>query len=114
MHRGLKRPPPRPTSRGSAGGAVRVAESARPAPGHPNTKGDNMPPKLSWADIEDLGILLHERFPDVDPLTVRFTDLHRWISELEAFGDDPAASNEAKLEAVQMAWLAEYRDAQGA
>ena len=63
--------------------------------------------KLMWADLEDIGIALHERFPEVDPLTVRFTDLHRWVCELPDFGDDPKASNEKKLEAVQMAWLEE-------
>ncbi len=68
-------------------------------------------PKLTWTDSEDLGILLSERYPDIDPLSVRFTDLHKWVCELPEFGDNPAASNEAKLEAVQMAWLEEYRDA---
>lgn len=70
-----------------------------------------MPPKLKWTDTEDLAILLHERFPDTDPLSVRFTDLHRWVCDLEDFGDDPKASNEAKLEAIQMAWLEEHRSA---
>jgi len=69
--------------------------------------------KLSWQDTEDLGLALQEKFPDVDPLTVRFTDLHRWICDLTDFGDDPQASNEKRLEAIQMAWLAEHRDAQG-
>lgn len=71
-----------------------------------------MPRKFKWTDTEDLGILLQEKFPDTDPLSVRFTDLHRWVTELEDFEDDPKASNEAKLEAIQMAWLEEYRDAQ--
>lgn len=71
-----------------------------------------MPPKLTWNDIEDLGIELYERFPELDPLTVRFTDLHRWVCELDNFDDDPQASNEKKLEAIQMAWLEEYRDNQ--
>ncbi|MEW6250158.1 MAG: Fe-S cluster assembly protein IscX [Planctomycetota bacterium] len=66
-----------------------------------------MPPKLTWSDAEDIGILLHEAHPDVDPLTVRFTDLHRWVCELPEFGDDPKASSEGKLEAIQMAWLEE-------
>jgi FeS assembly protein IscX len=69
-----------------------------------------MPPKLRWSDIEDIGLALHEKHPDVDPLSVRFTDLHRWITELDDFEDDPKASNEKKLEAIQMAWLEEYRD----
>ena len=65
---------------------------------------------MMWRDAEDIGIALSERHPDVDPLTVRFTDLHRWVTELPGFGDDPKASNEKLLEAIQMAWLEEYRD----
>jgi FeS assembly protein IscX len=65
--------------------------------------------KLTWRDAEDLGIALSEKFPDVDPLTVRFTDLHRWVTELDDFADDPKSSNESTLEKVQMAWLDEYR-----
>jgi FeS assembly protein IscX len=67
--------------------------------------------KLTWDDAEDIGIALQEKFPEVDPLSVRFTDLHRWVTELDDFADDPKASNEGKLEAIQMAWLEEYRDA---
>jgi len=66
--------------------------------------------KPTWRDAEDLGIALSEKFPDVDPLTVRFTDLHRWVTELDGFADDPQASNESTLEKVQMAWLDEYRN----
>jgi len=40
---------------------------------------------------------------------VRFTDLHRWVTELDGFDDDPAASTEAALEAIQMAWYAEWQ-----
>lgn len=65
---------------------------------------------LTWRDPEDVGIALSERHPGVDPLTVRFTDLHRWVTELPGFGDDPKASNEKLLEAIQMAWLDEYRN----
>lgn len=64
---------------------------------------------LGWRDTEDIGIALSEKFPDVDPLTVRFTDLHRWVTELDDFGDDPKASSESVLEKIQMAWLDEYR-----
>ena len=71
-----------------------------------------MSPVLTWSDIEDLGIRLHEKFPQTDPLTVRFTDLHRWVCELDGFSGDPKASNEKKLEAIQMAWYEEYQDAQ--
>jgi FeS assembly protein IscX len=65
---------------------------------------------LGWRDAEDIGIVLSEKFPDVDPLTVRFTDLHRWVTELPDFGDDPKASTESVLEKIQMAWLDEYRN----
>jgi FeS assembly protein IscX len=64
---------------------------------------------LKWSDAEDIGIALAEKFPDLDPLTVRFTDLHRWVTELPGFSDDPKASTEGKLEAIQMAWLEEFR-----
>jgi FeS assembly protein IscX len=61
--------------------------------------------KLRWEDIEDIAEQLLESHPDTDPLSVRFTDLHRWITELTDFADDPKASSEGKLEAIQMAWL---------
>ncbi|HET9741353.1 MAG TPA: Fe-S cluster assembly protein IscX [Terriglobales bacterium] len=70
-----------------------------------------MPEDLTWADAEDIGILLAEKFPDIDPLTVRFTQLHRYITELPTFKGDPGASNESKLEAIQMAWYEEWKDA---
>jgi len=41
-----------------------------------------MNPQLTWTSIEDLAIALADKHPDVDPLTVRFTDLHRWVTEL--------------------------------
>ncbi|TMQ28169.1 MAG: Fe-S cluster assembly protein IscX [Candidatus Rokuibacteriota bacterium] len=65
---------------------------------------------MMWRDTEDIGIALSEKFPDVDPLTVRFTDLHKWVTELEGFGDDPKSSTESALEKIQMAWLDEYRN----
>ncbi len=66
---------------------------------------------LIWADAEDIGIRLQEEHPDLDPLTVRFTDLHAWIMALPDFKGDPQESNEKKLEAIQMAWYEEYQDA---
>lgn len=70
-----------------------------------------MPRELTWLDAEDIGILLQEKFPEKDPLTVRFTDLRQYVIELPGFADDPAKSNESKLEAIQMAWHEEYLDA---
>ena len=69
-------------------------------------------PQLTWEMFEDLGIELCEKYPDTDPLTVRFTDLHKWVLELDDFEGDPAESNEAKLEAIQMAWYEEWKDNQ--
>jgi FeS assembly protein IscX len=69
-----------------------------------------MPKPLTWDDAEDLGILLSEAHPQVDPLTVRFTDLHRYVTELPGFTGDSKASNEGKLEAIQMAWHEEVQD----
>jgi FeS assembly protein IscX len=66
---------------------------------------------LSWTDAEEIGIQLYEKFPDLDPLTVRFTDLHQWTTELDEFEDDPKKSSEKILEAIQMAWYEEWKDA---
>jgi FeS assembly protein IscX len=73
-----------------------------------------MPNTFDWDDAEEIGIQLSEKFPDKNPLDVRFTDLHQWITELKGFSGDPKASNEGKLEAIQMAWLEEYNERQGA
>lgn len=65
---------------------------------------------MGWRDTEDIGIALIEKYPEIDPLTVRFTDLHRYVTELPGFTDDAKTSNEKILEAIQMAWLDEYRN----
>ena len=72
-----------------------------------------MAKQLTWDDTEDIGILLSETHPELDPLTVRFTDLHKYVTELEGFADDPSKSNESRLEAIQMAWHEEFEDAKG-
>ena len=69
-----------------------------------------MSARMGWRDTEDIGIALSETHPELDPLTVRFTDLHRYVLELPGFSDDAKASNEKVLEAIQMAWLDEYRN----
>lgn len=65
---------------------------------------------MKWTDTRDIAIALSERHPDVKPLAIRFTDLHRWVRELPGFSDDPEKSNEKALEAIQMAWLDEMED----
>jgi FeS assembly protein IscX len=69
-------------------------------------------PALTWNHTEDIALELYDKFPDQDPLQVRFTDLHKWITDLEDFADDPAKSSEGKLEAIQMAWYEEWKDNQ--
>jgi FeS assembly protein IscX len=71
-----------------------------------------MAKEITWEDAEEIGIRLQEKFPELDPLTVRFTDLLRYVTELDGFTGDRAKSNESKLEAIQMAWYEEYKDAQ--
>lgn len=62
---------------------------------------------LVWTDVHEIAFRLCAAHPDVDPLGVRFTDLHAWVTALPGFAGDPKASNEKILEAIQMAWLDE-------
>jgi FeS assembly protein IscX len=67
---------------------------------------------VKWTNSEDIAVALQEKFPDLDPLSIRFTDLREKVLALDGFDDDPKASNEPKLEAIQMAWYEEFKDAQ--
>ena len=71
-----------------------------------------MAAELTWDNAEDIGIELAEKFPEQNPLEVRFTDLHRYVTELPMFTGDPKLSTEGKLEAIQMAWYEEFQDRQ--
>jgi FeS assembly protein IscX len=62
---------------------------------------------MKWTDTLEIAIALSETHPDVDPRTIRFTDLHRWVMALPGFTDDPNRSNEKILEAIQMQWIDE-------
>ncbi len=62
---------------------------------------------LKWVNSFDIAIALDEKYPDIDPKTIRYTDLHQWICELDDFDDDSSKSNEKILEAIQMAWIEE-------
>ena len=62
---------------------------------------------LKWTDSLEIALALHDKYPDIDPLSIRFTDLHKWICELDEFDDEPDKSNEKILEAIQMAWIEE-------
>ena len=69
-----------------------------------------MTEELRWEDAEDIGLKLADMYPEQNPLEVRFTDLHKLITGLPTFVDDPGKSTEGKLEAIQMAWYEEYQD----
>ena len=69
--------------------------------------------KLHWNDSDEIGFQLYEKFPDIEPLTLRFTDLHKKVCELSEFADDPKESSEGILEAIQMAWLDEWKEDHG-
>ncbi|RBA25580.1 Fe-S cluster assembly protein IscX [Herminiimonas fonticola] len=62
---------------------------------------------MKWTDTIRIAEELRDKFPDIDPLTVRFTDLHKWVCELEDFDDAPDRSGEKILEAIQQAWIEE-------
>ena len=64
---------------------------------------------MKWTDTLEIAIALSEKYPDVDPARVRFTDLHNWVLTLDGFDDEPAHSGEKILEAIQMTWIDEAR-----
>ena len=69
-----------------------------------------MAAELHWDDAEEIGYQLAEAYPDINPLEIRFTDLHRMVTELPTFVDDAKKSSEGKREAIQMAWNEEFED----
>ena len=64
---------------------------------------------MKWSDITAIAEALYDKYPDIDPLTIRFTDLHNWIVGLEEFDDDHTRGGEKVLEAVQQAWIDEAK-----
>ena len=63
---------------------------------------------MKWTDTQLIAEELYDRNPDLDPKTVRFTDLHKWICELEDFEKEKNKSNESILEAILLKWLDEF------
>jgi FeS assembly protein IscX len=106
------------TVAGSPVGAMKSPPLSDPDQAGRRRYRDPLPPQqprkrtapMKWTDSEEIAVALCERYPDVDPLSVRFTELHQWVCQLDDFADEPHRSNEAKLEAIQMAWLEERRD----
>lgn len=62
-----------------------------------------------WTDARAIGEALYDAHPDIEPLSVRFTDLHRMVLELDEFEDEPQNSSEGVLEAIQMVWYEEWK-----
>ena len=62
---------------------------------------------MQWKDTQLIGETLANLYPDVDPLKLRFTELHAMVVALDDFDDDPNKSTEAILEAILQAWLDE-------
>ncbi|HVW49026.1 MULTISPECIES: Fe-S cluster assembly protein IscX [unclassified Trinickia] len=60
---------------------------------------------MKWTDVQEIAMALTDKYPATDPQNIRFTDLHRWVMELEGFDDDPNRSSEKILEAIQLAWI---------
>lgn len=70
-----------------------------------------MKAKLTWTDVEDIGLALYEQNPDRDPLTVRFTEMRDLVMRLDDFEPLEGQSvNEQILEAIQKHWYEEYQD----
>ena len=67
----------------------------------------NVSSGLKWIDSLEIALDLIEKHPDIDPLTIHFTDLRRWVLALERFDDEPNHCGERVLEAIQLAWIAE-------
>lgn len=64
---------------------------------------------MKWTDIVLIAETLHDKFPDIDPMSLRFTDLHNWIVDLDGFDDDHHRGGEKILEAIQLAWIDEAK-----
>ncbi|MGG1947040.1 Fe-S cluster assembly protein IscX [Trinickia sp. NRRL B-1857] len=60
---------------------------------------------MKWTDVQEIAMALTDKHPEIDPQQIRFTDLHRWVMELDGFSDDPNRSSEKILEAIQLAWI---------
>ncbi|MBI3229567.1 MAG: Fe-S cluster assembly protein IscX [Burkholderiales bacterium] len=64
---------------------------------------------MKWTDSQRIAEALYDKYPDIDPLTVRFTDLRDWVMALEEFDDEGGHCGEKILEAIQMCWIDEAR-----
>jgi FeS assembly protein IscX len=73
------------------------------------SSGQRLLMKLKWTDVQEIAIELVEKFPEIDPKSLKFTDLYDWVLALENFDDDPKRCGEKVLEAIQSAWIEEVQ-----
>lgn len=64
---------------------------------------------MKWTDSLTIAESLYDKYPEIDPSTVRFTDLMEWVMALDGFDDDPHHCGEKILEAIQLAWIDEAK-----
>ena len=62
---------------------------------------------MKWTDSLTIAETLYDKHPNIDPKTIRFTDLMQWVLDLKGFNDTPEKCNEKILEAIQLAWIEE-------
>lgn len=62
---------------------------------------------LKWIDSLDIALELLEKYPEVNPKNLHFTELYEWVLALDDFNDDPKHCNERILEAIQQCWIDE-------
>ena len=63
---------------------------------------------MKWTNSQQIAEALFDQHPEIDPSTIRFTDLMAWVMTLDGFDDTPEHCGEKILEAIQLAWLNEY------
>ena len=62
---------------------------------------------LKWKDAQRIAEELYDNEPDLNPVTLRLSELRERVLALSDFDDDPEASNERVLEAILQAWIDE-------
>lgn len=62
---------------------------------------------MKWTESQRIAEALFDKYPNINPSTIRFTDLMQWVMILEGFNDIPEHCGEKILEAIQLAWIEE-------
>ena len=62
---------------------------------------------MKWTDSLTIAEALVDKYPEIDPKTIRFTDLMQWVLALDGFNDSQEKCGEKILEAIQLAWIDE-------